>query len=142
MTDIELARKILQTTEGATLAVVKEGVAETSAARGVRPLYDLLTRSPEFLRGASVADKIVGRGAAAIMVTGEVASVWTPVISKGALEIFSSSDVAVSFESVAEAIINRRGTGLCPVEQLTEGCHSSAECMPAIEKFLKTLLSD
>lgn len=141
MTDIELARKILQTTEGATLAVVKEGVAETSAARGVRPLYELLTRR-EFLKGASVADKIVGRGAAAIMVTGGVAAVWTPVISHGALEIFSGSDVAVSYESVAEAIINRKGTGLCPVEQLTEGCRSAGECMPAIEKFLKTLSSD
>lgn len=37
----------------------------TFTQRGVADLYDLLTQEPDFLKGASIADKVVGKGAAA-----------------------------------------------------------------------------
>ena len=52
--------------------VVDNGAIRTFSGRGVSDLYGLLTREPETLRGASVADKVVGKGAAALMVLGGV----------------------------------------------------------------------
>ena len=40
----------------------------TFTQRGVADLYDLLTQEPDFLKGASIADKVVGKGAAALMI--------------------------------------------------------------------------
>lgn len=34
----------------------------TFTQRGVADLYDLLTQEPDFLKGASIADKVVGKG--------------------------------------------------------------------------------
>lgn len=44
----------------------------TFTQRGVADLYDLLTQEPDFLKGASIADKVVGKGAAALMILGGI----------------------------------------------------------------------
>lgn len=48
--------------------VVANGDVCTFDGRGISDLYNLLSEDPEFLRGASVADKVVGKGAAALMI--------------------------------------------------------------------------
>lgn len=42
----------------------------TFTQRGVADLYDLYQTEPAFMKGASIADKIIGKGAAALMVLG------------------------------------------------------------------------
>ena len=44
----------------------------TFTQRGVADLYDLLTQEPDFLKGASIVDKVVGKGAAALMILGGI----------------------------------------------------------------------
>ena len=56
----------------------------TFTQRGVADLYDLLTQEPDFLKGASIADKVVGKGAAALMILGGIRELhdhtgWCPV---------------------------------------------------------------
>jgi len=36
-------------------------------------------------------------------------------------------------------IVNRAGTGTCPVEQLCAGAASAAECLPLIEGFMQKM---
>ena len=70
--------------------------------RGVAALFRLLREEPQLLRGAFIADKVVGKGAAALMVLGGVEGLFADVVSRPALEL-------------------RAGTGTCPVEQLCAG---------------------
>lgn len=104
--------------------------------RGVRDLFCLFETEPEVLRGAFVADKVVGKGAAALMGAGGVAEVYAAVISRPALRLLTESDVAVSFGTLAENIINRAGTDICPVEKLCADCRTAAECLPLIKRFI------
>ena len=55
-------------TGGYSCVIANEGKIRTFTQRGVADLYDLLTREPEFLKGALIADKVVGKGAAALMI--------------------------------------------------------------------------
>lgn len=136
MTQLDQARRLLEENADLTLAVVNGGERFTSTGRGVRPLYDLLTRHAAALRGAAVADKVIGRGAAALMALGGVTAVTAPVVSKSAMEMLTTCGIAVETVKVVSGIINRRGTGPCPVEQLTAACRTPEECLPLIEKFL------
>lgn len=136
MIGLDAAKKLLAGSEGATLAVVNGPVRFTSSGRGVRPLYDLLTARSKILKGASVADKVIGRGAAALMVLAEVSAVYAPVVSRGAVGIFASAGVYVEFDALVDYIVNRSRTEPCPVEALTENCATAEECLPIIEKFL------
>ena len=64
--------------------VIRNGEqTRTFNERGVKDLYRLLTEEPELLRGAFVADKVVGKGAAALMILGSVEEVYTDVCQHG-----------------------------------------------------------
>ena len=108
--------------------------------RGVKDLYSLLGDEAEPLRGALVADKVVGKGAAALMVAGGVEWVWADVVSEGALELFERYGVEVEYGERVAHIINRAGDGMCPVERLCATFSSAEECLPAIDKFVKGIL--
>ena len=56
--------------EGGYSCVIRKEEIRTFTQRGVADLYDLLNQHPVFLHGAQVADKVVGKAAAALMVLG------------------------------------------------------------------------
>ena len=84
--------------EGQYTCVIKNSSGiHTFTNRGVADLYDLYTDNPEFLAGASVADKAVGKAAASLMILGGVASVYTDVISSPALSMLRKANVEIRF---------------------------------------------
>ena len=100
-------------------------------------LYKLNTESPEILKGALVADKIVGKGAAALMVEGRVKGVQTDVITREAIDYLRNHGVEVKYEQVVDSIINRSGTGMCPVESRCKSIENPDECLKTIGEFLR-----
>lgn len=112
---------------------------ESFHERGVKDLHRLLYDDRALLDGAFIADKVVGKGAAALMVAGGVQSVYTDVISQGALTLFSQSGVEVEYGVLVENIINRTGTDICPVEKLCKDCLTAEECLPLISKFIESM---
>lgn len=105
--------------------------------RGVMGLYQLLMREPEFLRGASVVDKVVGKAAAALMIIGGVKELYTPVISRLACELLERTEIKVDYLRCVPHIINRTQTGWCPLETRCAEWHTPEECLQQIEEFIK-----
>lgn len=107
--------------------------------RGVMDLLRLLETSPCVLDGACVADKVVGKGAAALMILGGVSAVYADVISRAALDLLAGAGIPAGFGECVDAIINRAGTGVCPVETLCRDCATAGECLPLIRNFARQL---
>lgn len=57
----------------------------TFTQRGVADLYDLYQADSAFMKGATIADKVIGKGAAALMVLGGFKTVYADIISTPAL---------------------------------------------------------
>lgn len=112
------------------------GTTRTFHERGVKDLHRLLKQEPEILRGASLADKVVGKGAAALMIAGGVKWIYADVISQAAMVLFEQSRVDVLYGEIVPNIINRTGTDICPVEKLCRNCKTAEECLPLIDKFI------
>ncbi len=108
----------------------------TFRLRGIADLYRLRREDPDFLRGAIIADKIVGKGAAALMASGGVKRLFTHVISDGALALLLSEGVEVEFGERTPHIINREGSGWCPVEQRCREVDQVAEILPILDAFV------
>lgn len=106
--------------------------------KGVKDLLRLLTVSPEMLKGAMVADKVIGKGAAALMILGGVSEIYADVISNPALSLLNGTDIKVSYNIIVQNIINRSGTGICPVESLCSECVTPEECLPLITNFINS----
>lgn len=107
--------------------------------RGVKDLYDILSTQPELLQGAFIADKVVGKGAAALMILGGIDSLYTDTISVTAQEILDRYKVEAKCDKLVPHIINRAGTGVCPVESLCKECNTAEECLPLIKNFIEQL---
>lgn len=125
--------------EGCTLVVQQGEVVRTFTRRGVADLLDLVDHDPAFLRGASLADKVVGRGAAALMVKGGIGRLHTDVISRPALELLQEAGIDTAYDCLVPHIINRAGTDWCPVERLCHGLTSVDEMVGAIRTFVNNM---
>lgn len=123
--------------EGGYSCVIKSGEhVQTFNRRGVADLLELYTHRREVLRGALVADKVIGKGAAALMVLGGVQSVYADVISVSALQLFETHQVAVNYAQCVPNIINRTKDGICPVESLCQQLTSLDEMLQVIREFV------
>ena len=80
--------------EGGYSCVIRKEEIRTFTQRGVADLYDLLNQHPAFLHGAQVADKVVGKAAAALMVLGGVREVYTDIISEPALAVLHKANIS------------------------------------------------
>ena len=121
-----------------SLVVAGDGI-RTFDGRGISDLYGLLTEHPDWLRGASVADKVVGKGAASLLILGGVRELFAGVISTSALGLLEDSGISLRFAEKVPYIINCKGDGLCPVEALCKDCKTAAECLPFIQGFINKL---
>lgn len=117
--------------------VIANGDIRTFRQRGVADLYELLNREPEFLQGASIADKVIGKAAAALMILGGVKEIYADVISEPALALLREAAVEVSFGQAVDHIINRTQTGWCPLETICYQIKSAPEILPLIREFIE-----
>lgn len=125
--------------EQCSCVIFNNGATRSFNERGVKDLFRILNREPELLCGASIADKVVGKGAAALMIAGGVRWVYADVVSAAAMELFTKNGVEVEFKECVPNIINRAGTEICPVEKLCQDCKTAEECLPLIDKFIKEM---
>lgn len=123
--------------KGDTTLVVDNGRVTRHSGHGIADLHGLLTDHPHMLKGARVADKIVGKGAAALMILGGVSEIYTPLISRLALDLLGGYDIKMTYDKVVDHIVNREKTGWCPVETLCRDLATPEDCLAAINEFMK-----
>lgn len=107
--------------------------------RGVIDIFELSEREPDVLNGASVADKVIGRGAALLLVRGKVANIYARLISCGAIDVLKHGGITLEYDEVAEVIRNRKGDGQCPVERLTSMTNNPDKAFMLIKSFMERM---
>ena len=135
---LERAKSLLKSTDS-TIAVVSVDDVYTSQERGVKPLLHLLTEKKGFLKGAFVADKVIGKAAALLMVLGEIKEVHTLIISEPAIKVFEKYNIPCFYDKKVDRIVNRTGDGLCPMETLCLDVDEPQEAFQKITDFIKTM---
>lgn len=133
---MEQLKRILN--KGKHSLVVDNNGIHVFGGRGISDLYRLLNDSPEVLKGARVADKVVGKAAASLMILAGVRELYAEVASKEALVLLDRYKIPVSAPVATKYISNRMHTGLCPMELCVANCQTPEECLAAIERMIKT----
>ena len=123
---------------GYTCVLLTDGFEYTSYDRGVKPLLTLLQSNRSF-SGAFAADKCVGAGAAHLYVLLGIRAVWANVISASAIEVLKNNQIEVYYDKSVPYIINRKGDGMCPIENAVSGAKTSEEAYGLIISALKRL---
>lgn len=123
--------------EGYSCVIRKGDETRTFRQRGLKDLWELCQSQDLFLNGAIIADKVVGKGAAALMILGGIKEVYADVISTPAVDLLKEHGIKTSFNETTDRIINRQGNGLCPVETLCINLQSVNEMYEVITNFIK-----
>ena len=113
MTDIELAKAHL---DGYSICLCKSGAFFTDDGRGISPMIRLIDEGRD-LRGYSVADIIVGKAAAMLFIKAEIREVYGEVMSRAGYDFLQQHGIPCTYGTLTEMIINRKGDGICPMEQ-------------------------
>lgn len=108
---------------------------------GVKTLMTLLKEDPSLLKGSIVLDKVVGKGAAALMILGEVAEIYAELISEHAIKLLDTTDIKFSYGEKVPFIENKTKTGFCPIEMLSIPSSDPKEIHEKIIGFLSTMQS-
>lgn len=122
--------------EKCSCVVLKDGEYRIFRQRGVNDLYGLVKTGGDFLSGAFIADKVVGKAAAALMALGKAGGVFAVTISGPACCMLAKHGIPVAWNEIVPHIINRAGTGWCPMETACANATTPEECLDKIEETL------
>lgn len=126
--------------EGGYSCVIRNGgEIRTFTQRGVADLYDLFQQEPTFLKGAWIADKVIGKAAAALMVLGGVREIYTDIISEPALSLLKNAGIKVDYVQPVPRIQNRAKTGWCPLETICYKVKTAEDMFPLIHDFVQRM---
>ena len=113
LTDILESAKEQLHNNNFSIVIVGENDVYTSTKHGVAPLLEILDGGNDVIKNSFVADKVVGKAAALLMVK----EVYADIISSHALDVFEKYKVKAYYGNLVEYIINRDKTGMCPMEK-------------------------
>ena len=113
MNDLERAKEGLN---GHTLCLVRGEEVLVRDERGIAPMMALLAEGKSLI-GFSAADRVVGKAAAMLFVKAKIKELFAETISRSAAEFLRNSGLPFSYRTMTEYIVNREGTGMCPMEQ-------------------------
>lgn len=98
--------------------IANKNEIRTFSQHGVADLYQLINIDPTFLNGAFIADKIIGKAAAALLIKGGIRELYTDVISQSAITLLLETNIKMTYKHIVPYIENRVKTGWCPMEKM------------------------
>ena len=140
MTDIEKAKALLKE-KNATLVAVSNSEIYFSHDRGVSPILNLIDTNPQFFRGASVADKVIGKAAAMLLSKYGVAEIHAVLVSERALDYLKGKPTKITYDTAVDHIINRDKTDMCPMEKCVLNTDNEDEAEALIRATREKLLN-
>lgn len=107
-------------------------------SHGIKPLLDAYQNMPEALKNAQIADKIIGKAAAAILVLGGAAGIYAEVMSESAKALLEQNGIPAEYGALVHEIRNREDTGSCPMERIAAPHSTPEDIYSALCDFFKT----
>lgn len=107
--------------ENSSIYVLGRAEPYCSRERGIAPIIGPLEQDPAFFRGTYVADKVIGRAAALLLIKGGIRGLFAKLISTSAKEVLQQAGIPLHYEREVPRILNRAGDGFCPMESATQG---------------------
>jgi len=116
--DLSLAKQRLSQ-KNLSLVIAKNGrVLFETESHGIIGLLKAIKQLQDNMACSSVADRIVGRAAALLLVYSSVVAVFGVTSSDGGIEILKNSHVFHEFERRVPCILDSKGVDVCPFERL------------------------
>ncbi|WP_429189181.1 DUF1893 domain-containing protein [Fusobacterium sp. PH5-44] len=140
MKKLKKAIEILENEDVSFVSIIDEDVIKDKAI-GIKPIFQRIKSNKNFFKDAVVADKIIGKAAAMLLIHSGVSKVYGKIMSIEAVKIFDKHNVYYEFGEKVDFIHNRDNTGLCPMEETVKHIESPSEVFLPLSKTIDRLMS-
>lgn len=100
-----------------TFIAIKDNFEYHSKLNGIAPIMNKMLEDELYFQGCNVADKVIGKSAAMLLIKSQVKHIHAVVLSEHAKDILDNYKVSYSYDKIVPYIINRTHTGMCPMEK-------------------------
>ncbi len=137
MFNLSNAKKLLE--NGNTCVLFKNDEVITSKERGIKPIIQLIAENKD-LKGFYLADKIIGKAVALLAKYTGIRNVYGEVMSNSAKKTLEQNGIEYSYKTLTDKIINREGTGICPMEETVQNIENANEAYIALKNKVQELM--
>lgn len=117
---LDKAKELLKQ-DNHTFVAVSDRDVYTSSMHGIVPIISKVEEDALYFKGYYVADKVIGKSAAMLLIRSQIACLYAEVLSEHAKNILDEYHIPYSYHTIVPYIINRTKDGMCPMEQTVVG---------------------
>lgn len=107
---------------------------------GIKPLMTPLRKDRHFFAQGVIADKVIGKAAALMLVLGNASAVYGEVMSESAKNVLEQHHITYAYHTIVPYIENRTQTGKCPLEQAVWDIENPEEAFDVLEQTIQQLM--
>ena len=116
MMKIEKIKEILHQKNASLVVAYADGEIKEYYQDRIKDIKSILQENPNALKGAIVADKVIGKVAASILTVAGVKQIYADVMSQYAIPVLDENGVLYEYSEKVDYIRNKDNTGMCPME--------------------------
>ena len=116
MTKLEEVKEILHQKNASLVVAYKNGEIKEYYQNQIKDIKDILKEDKNALKGAVIADKVIGKVAGSILTVAGVKEIYTDVISEYAIPVLEENHIKYEYKEKVQYIVNRTKNGMCPME--------------------------
>jgi len=134
--NLDVAKEYLQ--KGYSVCLCKEDDLVLSEGKGIAFIAFLAHQKRKFC-DYSVADKIVGKAAALVYTLIGVKEIYATVMTIDAKDVLARAGIEATYGQLVNEIINRKGDGICPMEEAVAEISDAEVALDAIFQKMEKL---
>ncbi len=116
MTKLDEVKDILYSKNASLVVYYSNGVIKEYYQDRVKDIKEILHENEKALKGAIIADKVIGKLAGSLLAISGVKQIYADVISEYAIPILKEYNIEFNYKTKVPFIINKDNTGMCPME--------------------------
>ena len=117
MTNLEIVKQRLYEKNASLVVMFSNGEIKEFYNKRVYDIVGLIKENSDSLKGAIIADKVIGKVAASLLAVAGVKEIFANTLSKLAIPVLEKNNIDYECKSKVEYIINKAKTGMCPMEE-------------------------
>jgi len=135
--DLELARKVLSTTDCSIVVVSFGKIWKEKKGDGLKPLLETIDEMGKDIYNSVIGDRILGRASALLCRYANVQAVYSPQGTKTGIALLIMGGVPCQVDKLIPFINNRAGDGLCPFEKMLKDIDSPDDAYNKLKEFFQ-----
>lgn len=138
--NLQVAKNLLSEV-GCAFVLLKDDMEPVySSEIGLKPIMVILRQDKLGLENGVIADKVIGKAAALMLVLSKAQAVHGVVMSQAAVKVLDENGINYSYDTLVPFIENRTKTGMCPLEKCVTEISDPVAAFDEIESTIAELM--